>query len=207
MHIFTTSHNAWLLEGLRYALTDNGVSPEVCGVDSAGELFCNSGGHLPTDSVLLPVFPDNQPPVCLRSLTFLSEWICLQKGLFYSNTPCILWGYSPLLRLRPGADRLPVIPWQLSPDELRMHLKWAVDAAHRPGRQRRIPVSARLTPREAAVLQRTLEGASLEQIARHLGVSVKTVWTHRRRAMDTLGVRRLHDLIQLTPEVLCASPS
>nr|WP_250855035.1 LuxR C-terminal-related transcriptional regulator [Escherichia coli] len=30
-----------------------------------------------------------------------------------------------------------------------------------------------------------------------IGISSKTVWTHRRRVMDKLGVRRLHQLMNI----------
>ncbi|EBS9007101.1 helix-turn-helix transcriptional regulator [Salmonella enterica] len=59
----------------------------------------------------------------------------------------------------------------------------------------------RLSPREMVILRHTLEGASLEQMAAVLGVKPKTVWTHRRHAMDVLGIRRLSDLMRL-PQVV-----
>ncbi|WP_349771547.1 LuxR C-terminal-related transcriptional regulator [Escherichia coli] len=36
-----------------------------------------------------------------------------------------------------------------------------------------------------------------EWISHTLGISSKTVWTHRRRVMDKLGVRRLHQLMNI----------
>ncbi|ECL5586551.1 hypothetical protein U3E06_004802, partial [Salmonella enterica] len=73
-HIFTTTRNSWLMQGLREALQEDGTEVRVYSVESAGELLCAAGFRLPPDSVLLPVFPDNHPVDCLRSLTFLSEW-------------------------------------------------------------------------------------------------------------------------------------
>ncbi|MCT7099298.1 helix-turn-helix transcriptional regulator, partial [Salmonella enterica] len=70
-----------------------------------------------------------------------------------------------------------------------------------------VPCRVRLTAREVTILRHTLEGRSLEWMAGELGVAAKTVWAHRRRAMDILGVRRLHDLMQLPPEVLCGRPA
>ncbi|EHK1107560.1 hypothetical protein IOV58_004740 [Salmonella enterica] len=53
------------------------------------------------------------------------------------------------------------------------------------------------------ILRHTLAGATLEQMAGMLGVTPKTVWTQRRQAMNALGIRRLHDLMQLPREVFC----
>ncbi|WP_368751024.1 helix-turn-helix transcriptional regulator, partial [Salmonella enterica] len=59
----------------------------------------------------------------------------------------------------------------------------------------------RLSPREMVILRHTLEGSSLEQMAAVMGVKQKTVWTHRRHAMDELGIRRLSDLMRLPQAV------
>jgi DNA-binding NarL/FixJ family response regulator len=52
-----------------------------------------------------------------------------------------------------------------------------------------------LTPREREVLQLLAEGRSTKQIASDLGVSVKTVESHRRQIMVKLG---MHSIAQLT---------
>jgi DNA-binding NarL/FixJ family response regulator len=54
---------------------------------------------------------------------------------------------------------------------------------------------ATLTPREREVLQLLAEGKATKQIANRLGVSVKTVETHRRNLMHKLD---LHSLAELT---------
>jgi len=56
------------------------------------------------------------------------------------------------------------------------------------------PGVGRLTPREREVLQLLAEGNSTKQIALTLGVSVKTVETHRRNVMRKLGVRSVAEL-------------
>ena len=53
----------------------------------------------------------------------------------------------------------------------------------------------RLTPRQREVLQLVAEGNSTKEIARRLGVSVKTVETYRSQLMDALGI---HDIAGLT---------
>ncbi len=48
-----------------------------------------------------------------------------------------------------------------------------------------------LTARQQQILQRLAEGASIKEIAFELGVSIKTVETHKAQIMERLG---LHDI-------------
>ncbi len=52
-----------------------------------------------------------------------------------------------------------------------------------------------LTPREREVLQLLAEGKATKQVASRLGVSVKTLETHRSRIMEKLGI---HSIAELT---------
>jgi DNA-binding NarL/FixJ family response regulator len=54
---------------------------------------------------------------------------------------------------------------------------------------------AKLTPREREVLQLMAEGKSTKEVASGLGVSTKTVETHRRQIMDKLD---MHSVAELT---------
>jgi DNA-binding NarL/FixJ family response regulator len=54
--------------------------------------------------------------------------------------------------------------------------------------------AARLSPREREVLQLVAEGVNTKQIAARLGVSVKTIETHRRQVMEKLEVRSVAEL-------------
>lgn len=54
--------------------------------------------------------------------------------------------------------------------------------------------AARLTPREREVLQLVAEGLTTAVIAESLGVSSKTVETHRRQIMDKVGLRNVAEL-------------
>ncbi|EKE1576118.1 hypothetical protein OTL63_004763 [Salmonella enterica] len=202
-HIFTTTRNSWLMQGLREALQEGGTDVRVHSVESAGELFCTAGSRLPPDSVLLPVFPDNHPVDCLRSLTFLSEWT--RTG--HPEVPCLLWGRTALIR---GAEGEPgtVIPWRLPPFRLRGMINRGVQVwRDRVNRGDTVCYRMRLSPREVTVLRYTLEGGTLEQMAAVLGVKPKTVWTHRRHAMDVLGIRRLSDLMRLPQAVFREIPA
>jgi two-component system, LuxR family, response regulator FixJ len=58
-----------------------------------------------------------------------------------------------------------------------------------------------LTPREHAVLDGVLIGSLNKQIARHLGISEKTVKVHRGRVMTKMGVRHVAHLARLAAQV------
>lgn len=58
------------------------------------------------------------------------------------------------------------------------------------------PAAARLTPREREVLQLLAEGRSTKEIAAVLGISGKTVETHRANLMRTLGLSTIADLVR-----------
>jgi len=53
-----------------------------------------------------------------------------------------------------------------------------------------------LTQREREVLQILAEGMSTKEIAYHLGVSVKTVETHRRNIMEKLNIHSISELVK-----------
>ncbi|KAF1722423.1 response regulator [Pseudoxanthomonas wuyuanensis] len=56
---------------------------------------------------------------------------------------------------------------------------------------------AALSPRQRQILRKLGGGMSSKEIAAHLGISVKTVETHRARMMESLGCRRANDLLLL----------
>jgi DNA-binding NarL/FixJ family response regulator len=53
-----------------------------------------------------------------------------------------------------------------------------------------------LTPRQREVLKRIAEGRTTKEIAFDLGLSVKTVETHRAQVMDRLGIRDVAGLVR-----------
>lgn len=203
MHIFTTTRDNWLIAGMTQALLMEYATVTVSSEGTAGALVCSAANLVPPDSVLLLVFPENQPLTCQHSLTFLGEWLRLRESLFFVNLPCILWGNSPPIRFMPDAARLPIIPWHLSPEQFCRQVTDGM-RVHQPRcRKATPPRGVRLTPRGEIILRYTLEGWSLDQIAQELGVTVKTVWTLRRRAMNSLGVFRVRDLVRYPVEMLC----
>lgn len=56
---------------------------------------------------------------------------------------------------------------------------------------------AQLTPREHEVLLLIANGASNKEAGRHLGISPRTVETHRARIMDKVGARNAADLVRI----------
>lgn len=54
--------------------------------------------------------------------------------------------------------------------------------------------AAALTPREREVLQLLAEGMATKQVAHHLGVSIKTIETHRRQVMTKLELDSVAEL-------------
>lgn len=55
---------------------------------------------------------------------------------------------------------------------------------------------ARLSPREREVIQLLAEGRTNKEVATRLGISVKTVETHRKHIMDKLDLHSLSDLVR-----------
>ena len=53
-----------------------------------------------------------------------------------------------------------------------------------------------LSPRQREVLRLIAEGRTTKQIAQELGISVKTVETHRAQLMDRLGIRDVAGLVR-----------
>ncbi len=82
-----------------------------------------------------------------------------------------------------------------------LHLKPA--APVRPGEP---PEARALTHREREVIQLIAEGKSNKEIATSLGISVKTVETHRATIMRTLKLERLSDLVRYAIREKIISP-
>jgi DNA-binding NarL/FixJ family response regulator len=59
----------------------------------------------------------------------------------------------------------------------------------------------RLSPRQTEVLQLVAEGKSMKQIALGLGISVKTVETHRAALMTRIGVWDVAGLVRYAVKI------
>jgi DNA-binding NarL/FixJ family response regulator len=64
----------------------------------------------------------------------------------------------------------------------------------------------RLTPRQREILQLIAEGATSKEIAHRLGVSVKTVDTHRGQLMERLGIHDVPGLVRYAIRTGLVSP-
>jgi DNA-binding NarL/FixJ family response regulator len=78
----------------------------------------------------------------------------------------------------------------LSPSVADVVVKGYLDKLSEPLAATRSP----LTQREREILQLLAEGSTTKEIAAHLGVSVKTVETHRRNMMQKLNMRSIAEL-------------
>ncbi len=75
------------------------------------------------------------------------------------------------------------------------------DAKRRSQQFERAQVLSRaemLTPREREVLRRVVQGQANKVISAELGISERTVETHRKKIMDKMQARSLAELIQMT---------
>jgi two-component system response regulator FixJ len=105
--------------------------------------------------------------------------------------------------MRGGALDFLVAPIEVGVLRLRVAeaLTRAADAEARRRRLQRIgDALAALTPRERAVLDRVVAGASNAEIAAGLGISSKTVEQHRARVMDKMRAGSLAELVAFVTE-------
>ncbi|HEY0159470.1 MAG TPA: LuxR C-terminal-related transcriptional regulator [Thermoanaerobaculia bacterium] len=68
-----------------------------------------------------------------------------------------------------------------------------------------LPGTQRLSPRELEIIRHLLAGRRSKEIAIMLGVSEKTVGTHRARAFQKLALRGINDLFRMAAEQGLAS--
>jgi len=69
-----------------------------------------------------------------------------------------------------------------------------MDYVRRTGADTR--TTERLSPRQTEVLQLLAEGKSMKQIALSLGISVKTVESHRSNLMTRIGIQDIAGLVR-----------
>ncbi|MFZ0257965.1 MAG: response regulator transcription factor [Gammaproteobacteria bacterium] len=84
-------------------------------------------------------------------------------------------------------------------DQIQRALK--EDAKQRSQQLKRAEVLSRvetLTPREREVLRRVVQGQANKVISAELGISERTVETHRKKIMDKMQAKSLAELIQMT---------
>ncbi len=119
--------------------------------------------------------------------------------------------HDDLLHVRDALDRgaTGFVVKDAAPQELELALRAAIAGqvflspqissrmiAPMLGRDKPVGVAA-LPPRQREILREIGRGQSNKEIAAALGISIKTVETHRARMMETLGCRRANDLVLL----------
>ena len=80
-----------------------------------------------------------------------------------------------------------------------------VDALARPG-DRGVSALSSLTEREREVLKLIAEGLSSKEIASQLGVSLKTIESHRANLMDKLDIHKVSGLVRFAIRVGLVAP-
>lgn len=88
----------------------------------------------------------------------------------------------------------------------------ALAAAQRAAQVRRADAAvarraAQLSAREREVMDLIVNGLSSPAVAQKLGISVRTVETHRARVMEKMGARGLADLVRLSMRLAAAEPA
>ncbi|MFL5305019.1 MAG: response regulator [Polyangia bacterium] len=123
-------------------------------------------------------------------------------------------GVSGYVLKDAAADELPVLLRAVARDETYLSAsisKHVVDgylgrvAAATGGTPEGEPVDV-LTPRQREILQLVAEGKSTKEVAQVLGVSAKTVETHRSQIMDRLSIRDLAGLVRYAVRTGLVSP-
>lgn len=84
----------------------------------------------------------------------------------------------------------------------------ARELAVAPPRPLELPGTKTLSPREREVIELLLAGRRSKEIALHFDCSEKTIWSHRARAFQKLGVRGVNELFRVAADVarLSAAP-
>ena len=81
----------------------------------------------------------------------------------------------------------------LTPRISEIILKGFINAGNKPGEEMRAGV--RITPRELEIIRLLAEGKSNKEVSTQLGITVRTVETHRSKIMLKLGLHSLAELI------------
>jgi DNA-binding NarL/FixJ family response regulator len=88
------------------------------------------------------------------------------------------------------AEHKPYFTWKVAKTMLDAYLK------HGPAGGSAVPGSNQLTAREREIVQLLAEGRSNKAVSALLGISVKTVETHRAAVMKKLGINSIAELVR-----------
>ena len=193
-----------VLRGLR-ALIEAQPGMEVCGEASNGRIAVQLADQLKPDIIIMDVgMPElngfeatrqirrAQPKVAILVLSMHQSDQLVREVLAAGAR-----GY--MLKSDAGRDLVGAITLLagggtfLSPSVAKAAKRAGVQTTpKRPGRR----AAGGLTQREHEILQLLAEGQSNKSTATSLGISVKTVETHRARIMNKLAIKSLADLVR-----------
>ena len=132
----------------------------------------------------------------------VDQEILLRAG--YEQPMIVLTGYGEVAvavrALQRGAFDLIERPCDMAPLLASLEQALAVDATSRRTARERAGFLGRvrcLTPREREVMERIVAGKANKVVAQELGISEKTVETHRARVMAKMAVDSLAQLVRL----------
>ncbi|HFL9519843.1 TPA: LuxR family transcriptional regulator, partial [Escherichia coli] len=107
MVLITTTKNIFIIQAIKSMRWRGFSYVKVIAVDDYSSLIRDFGTSCFRDeqSLLLPVFPDNDSTTCIRSLYFIHQWLKSQPV----NIPCLAWGDNGVV----SNKGIPFIPWKL----------------------------------------------------------------------------------------------
>lgn len=197
--ILVVDDHAVVREGLRYLLAD-GVEFAVVGEAANGQEALAYLRERRVDIILLDLFmPDS---VGLRTLRLIKQQAPAVPVLLFSGAP---EAEHALACLAAGAAGF--ASKDSDPAELRQAIRRVVagDNYLGPGLAVQLvrgedglgdPALRRLSTREREVMRGIARGESLTALAESLGLSIKTVSTHRRRLLDKLRLSGNAELVR-----------
>lgn len=111
MVLITTTKNIFIIQAIKGMRWRGFSYVKVIAVDDYSSLIRDFGTSCFRDeqSLLLPVFPDNDSTTCIRSLYFIHQWLKNQPV----NIPCLAWGDNGVV----SNKGIPFIPWKLTAEQ------------------------------------------------------------------------------------------
>ena len=208
--VLLADDHAIVVEGLRHVLEPRF---DVVGVVGDGLALVNAARELTPDVIVvdvsMPLLNGIEAARQIRaanlqvSIVFLS----MHPDVVYVSEALQAGGSAYVLKSSAGIEILTAIRVAL---EGGTFVTSAIDQktldVHLKRDQRPHPLSHNLPPRQRQVLQMVAEGRTTKEIAETLQISPRTVEFHRYRAMESLGLHSIAELIQYAIKHQMLSP-
>ncbi len=129
----------------------------------------------------------------------------------YPGLPIVIMTGHGDIDMAVRAMKLGAVDFVTKPFSSQALLDLIQDVLRRKAEPRESPVSAAarwatLTAREREIFERIVSGDSNKAIAYDLGISIRTVESHRARIMEKMNAKTLVDLVLLSVSLRSASP-